>query len=60
MAEVNLKKLSRAELLEMMINFSEEAEAAKKHEQEYREDQKAFYAHQSQAARRSGREGRDR
>ena len=38
MAEVNLKKLSRAELLEMMINFSEEAEAAKKHEQEYREE----------------------
>lgn len=38
MAEVNLKRLSRAELLEMMINFSEEAEAAKKHEQEYREE----------------------
>ena len=37
MAEVNLKKLSRADLLEMMINFSEEAEAAKRHEQEYRE-----------------------
>ena len=29
MAEVNLKKLSRAELLEMMINFSEEAEVTK-------------------------------
>ena len=38
MAEVNLKKLSRADLLEMMINFSEEAEAAKRHEQEYKED----------------------
>ena len=33
MAEVNLKKLKRADLLEMMINFSEEAEAAKRHEQ---------------------------
>ena len=38
MAEVNLKKLSRADLLEMMINFSEEAEAAKRHEQEYKEE----------------------
>ena len=37
MAEVNLKKLSRAELLEMMITFSEEAEAAKKHEEELKE-----------------------
>lgn len=37
MAEVNLKRLSRSELLEMMITFSEEAEAAKKHEQEYKE-----------------------
>ena len=34
MAEVNLKKLSRADLLEMMINFSEEAEAARKREEE--------------------------
>ncbi len=38
MAEVNLKKLSRAELLEMMITFSEEAEAAKKHEEELKEE----------------------
>ncbi len=38
MSQVNLKKLSRAELLEMMIAFSEEAEAAKKHEQEYKEE----------------------
>ena len=38
MAEVNLKKLKRADLLEMMINFSEEAEAAKRHEQEYKEE----------------------
>ncbi len=38
MAQVNLKKLSRAELLEMMITFSEEAEAAKKHEQEYKQE----------------------
>ena len=38
MAEVNLKKLSRAELLEMMINFSEEAEAAKEHERQYKEE----------------------
>ena len=37
MAENNLKKLSRAELLEMMIAFSEEAEAAKLHEKEYKE-----------------------
>ena len=37
MSDINLKKLSRAELLEMMITFSEEAEAAKRHEQEYRE-----------------------
>ena len=36
-AEVNLKKLSRAELLEMMITFSEETEAAKKREAELRE-----------------------
>jgi hypothetical protein len=36
-AEVNLKKLSRAELLEMMIAFSEEAEAAKKREAELTE-----------------------
>ena len=34
MAELNLKKLSRAELLEMMIGFSEEAEACKKREAE--------------------------
>ena len=38
MAEVNLKKLSRTELLEMMINFSEEAEAAKQHEKEMKEE----------------------
>lgn len=38
MADVNLKKLSRAELLEMMIGFSEEAEAARKHEKELRDD----------------------
>ncbi len=38
MAELNLKKLSRAELLEMMIAFSEEAEAAKQHEIEYKEE----------------------
>lgn len=37
MPDINLKKLSRAELLEMMISFSEEAEAAKRHEQELRE-----------------------
>ena len=38
MADKNLKKLSRAELLEMMIAFSEEAEAARRHETELRED----------------------
>lgn len=38
MAEVNLKKLSRAELLEMMINFSEEADEAKRREQEIKEE----------------------
>ncbi len=38
MSDVNLKKLSRAELLEMMITFSEETEAAKRHEQEYKEE----------------------
>ena len=38
MAELNLKKLSRAELLEMMISFSEEAEAAKQHEVELKEE----------------------
>ena len=38
MSDINLKKLSRAELLEMMITFSEEAEAARKHEQEYKEE----------------------
>ena len=38
MADINLKKLSRAELLEMMISFSEEAEAAKKHEEELRQE----------------------
>jgi len=38
MAELNLKKLSRAELLEMMISFSEEAEAAKQHETELKEE----------------------
>ena len=38
MVEINLKKLSRAELLEMMINFSEEAEAAKQHEIQQREN----------------------
>lgn len=37
MAELNLKKLSRAELLEMMISFSEEAEAARRREKELRE-----------------------
>ncbi|MBE5830938.1 MAG: hypothetical protein E7306_04265 [Butyrivibrio sp.] len=38
MADKNLKKLSRAELLEMMISFSEEAEAARTHETELREE----------------------
>ncbi|MBQ6408079.1 MAG: hypothetical protein IJJ64_08605 [Butyrivibrio sp.] len=38
MADKNLKKLSRAELLEMMISFSEEAEAARTHENELREE----------------------
>ena len=38
MAEINLKKLSRAELLEMMIQYSEEAEAAKEHERLYKEE----------------------
>jgi hypothetical protein len=38
MSEINLKKLSRAELLEMMITFSEEAEAAKQHENELKEE----------------------
>ena len=38
MAEVNLKKLSRAELLEMMINFSEEADDAKRRAQEIKEE----------------------
>lgn len=38
MADKNLKKLSRAELLEMMIAFSEEAEAARQHETELREE----------------------
>ncbi len=38
MAELNLKKLSRAELLEMMIGFSEEAEAAKQHENQLKEE----------------------
>ena len=38
MADLNLKKLSRAELLEMMISFSEEAEAAKGRERELREE----------------------
>ncbi len=38
MGEINLKKLSRSELLEMMIAFSEEAEAAKQHEKEYKEE----------------------
>ena len=38
MADKNLKKLSRAELLEMMISFSEEAEAARAHETELREE----------------------
>lgn len=38
MSDINLKKLSRADLLEMMITYSEEAEAAKKHEQEYKEE----------------------
>ncbi len=49
MADNNLKKLSRAELLEMMISFSEEAEAAKKHEQEYKEElekEKAVLQHE--------------
>ncbi len=34
MADTDLRKLSRRELLNMMITFSEEAEAAKKHEEE--------------------------
>ncbi len=38
MAEINLKKLSRAELLEMMISFSEEAEEARKHEEALKEE----------------------
>ena len=38
MADVNLKKLSRAELLEMMISFSEEAEAARQHEEELKKE----------------------
>ena len=38
MADKNLKKLSRAELLEMMISFSEEAEAARQHEIELKEE----------------------
>ncbi|SFC43301.1 hypothetical protein [Butyrivibrio sp. YAB3001] len=38
MADINLKKLSRAELLEMMISFSEETEAAKQHEKELKEE----------------------
>ena len=38
MADINLKKLSRAELLEMMISFSEEAEAARQHEKELKEE----------------------
>ena len=38
MADLNLKKLSRAELLEMMIEFSEEAESAKRHEKELKEE----------------------
>ena len=38
MSDINLKKLSRADLLELMINYSEEAEAARKHEQEYKEE----------------------
>ena len=37
MAEIDLKKLKRAELLEMMIDFSEEAEAARKREEDLRE-----------------------
>ncbi|MBQ6589901.1 MAG: hypothetical protein IJI01_14650 [Butyrivibrio sp.] len=38
MADINLKKLSRAELLEMMISYSEEAEAARQHEKELRDE----------------------
>ena len=38
MADKSLRKLSRAELLEMMIAYSEEAEAARQHETEYREE----------------------
>lgn len=38
MADINLKKLSRAELLEMMISFSEEAEAARQHEKELKDE----------------------
>ena len=34
MSDVNLKKLSRAELLEMMIGFSEEAEEARRRQEE--------------------------
>ena len=34
MADINLKKLSRAELLEMMIKFSEESEQAAAHEKQ--------------------------
>lgn len=37
MAELDLKKLSRAQLLEMMLKFSEEAEAAIAHEREIQE-----------------------
>lgn len=38
MADINLKKLSRAELLEMMIGFSEEAEEARRREEELKEN----------------------
>lgn len=38
MADLNLKKLSRADLLEMMIGFSEDAEKAKERERELREE----------------------
>ena len=38
MADKNLRKLSRAELLEMMIAFSEDAEKAKLHEEQMKEE----------------------
>ena len=51
MAEINLRKLSRAELLEMMIKFSEDAEAsearAQQREAEIEEEKRQFIIEQS-------------